>query len=126
MRKKPVGDFIISLGHLRFQWRSLPITEVQGSNPVTGKILIMNTFTVNCWKDKNKEKSGREWPNSFKKDFSKKTVNIKHERNLTNQSCVYSVKVATPNNLRILWNVLWASLTSFTTKCASTVVLLWY
>ena len=23
--------------------------------------LIMNTFTLNCWNDKNKEKRGREW-----------------------------------------------------------------
>ena len=28
---------------------------------------IMDIFTVNCWKDGNKEKRGREWPNFFNK-----------------------------------------------------------
>ena len=47
--------------------RSLPIPEVRSSNPVIAKILQWTFFTVNCWKDENKEKRGLEWPNFFKK-----------------------------------------------------------
>ena len=43
--------------------RSLPIPEVRGSNPDTGKFLknIYLLSTVLHWKDENKRKRGREW-----------------------------------------------------------------
>ena len=45
--------------------RSLPISEVRGSNPVIGKNLY-GTFTVNCiWKNENKVKQAGNGP--FKK-----------------------------------------------------------
>ena len=45
--------------------RSLPTQEVRGLNPVIGKIYMY------YWKEKNKEKSCREWPKFFlKKEHS--------------------------------------------------------
>ena len=41
--------------------RSLPTQEVRGLNPVIGKIYMY------YWKEKNKEKSCREWPKFFLK-----------------------------------------------------------
>ena len=41
--------------------RSLPIPEVCGSNPVTGKNLL-NLYCQLYWKDENKRKSDRKWP----------------------------------------------------------------
>ena len=51
--------------------RSLPIPEVRSSNPVIGKnLFILNICLLSTvyWKDKNKEKRGREWP------FLKKSI----------------------------------------------------
>ena len=44
--------------------RLLPTPEVRGSNPVTGNIYVHYQL---YWKDENKEKRGREWPNFFLK-----------------------------------------------------------
>ena len=48
--------------------RSLLIPEVRGSNPVIGKIYWTFVYCQLYWKDKNKEKSGREWP-IYKNEF---------------------------------------------------------
>ena len=40
----------------------LPILEVRSSNPVIGKIEWTLVYCELYWKDKNKEKRGREWP----------------------------------------------------------------
>ena len=42
--------------------RLLLIPEVRGSNPVIGKIYWTFVYCQLYWKDKNKEKRGREWP----------------------------------------------------------------
>ena len=41
--------------------RSLPVPEIYGSNPVISKF-YNEIFTVNCGKDENKEKRGRDCP----------------------------------------------------------------
>ena len=43
----------------RAEW-SVPTPPVLGLTPVIGTFYTEHVFTVNCGKDKNKEKSGRE------------------------------------------------------------------
>ena len=55
--------------------QSLSIPEVHGLNPVIGKNLFILNFCLLStvyWKDKNKEKDGREWPIFIKKKFCNK------------------------------------------------------
>ena len=59
------GDKIIGSGCVaQLVERSFLIPEVWGSNPVIGKNLLLNICLLSTvyWKDKNKEKRGREWP----------------------------------------------------------------
>ena len=51
--------------------RSLPIPEVCGSNPVIGKKLYGNLFTVNCIKKTNIKKKEAENGPFFKRTLTK-------------------------------------------------------
>ena len=61
--------------------QSLPTPEVCGLNPVIGKILcIDHVFTVNIWKDENKEK---EAENGLCKKYLSEQNGVSEQSELT-------------------------------------------
>ena len=59
----------------------LPLPEIRGSNPVVGKFYLLSTVLKPYWKDENKAKRCRNWPNLKKNKTNfvqHKFVEIQH------------------------------------------------